>query len=708
MRQFWNIQGVRGVFRQSLDICQEKTIPNFLASGENIALDLHGNAYSMTGYYKRWSGAGGDVLTNLYYSAALDRIICMKRASGDLVLINPADGTANTIAAAFAANAVLRYIDWPLTGRVYISNGANYYHLTVVPTLTNLGATTGAGTVLYVHKNTVFSVKPPGRDEVEISPSSQDDPETFNTADILKFVDDGADITSLFELNGILMVGKSTTIYKVSGDAFSGSAKNPSKLNLNVGRGPLKQSAVLVEDNIAYFIGFDGFFRFNGERVEKLSTSIDAVLMEEWEANKDNLNVVGLYNPVWGQDSGKQYIIFGFVGQTGAGQYWLYDIHTGDFTQWADFDPAQGFVQSKKAARTYFNSTSEHIYVLENHGSNAGNAINSQLILNPIDGGARTNEKEFQSLQLYPMDYNGVDLHVGLNGVYPTVPINIAANQSAVELPVDQLTGHLLHLRFSTGQGGGTPLFSGISVGLDYKPEKKNRSFAVSRAEYLRWVMQNYPLIKVGRYALAGGEATVTISHGLNGKPEGVYVCQEGWTMANFLTVSNIDDDSFDVTFSGGSGHGAGDFISWIAVLPLGWINDSYLRGKPVLLSSNYLTHNLNQVPQALFLSKRGDNNRGVSFSDINSKSAKANLEAGHGNSAGTWIVARQGTLDTYFKVGTAVTSPINHGLGSTPDAVFIYPNFTPITAWGITSFSSTQILYSGSGEFYWMAVNLP
>lgn len=699
------------MFRQTDLPESEKVLPNFSSLAQNVSFDLHGSAYVSTGYRKLCDVPGTGNLRDLYYSPVLDKLVC-KDDDGDINIINPVTGAITNVPTVMVGFDPISYADWPLTDRLYMSDGTQYKYINLASTVTDrsVAAPLGRGRVIFAHKNHMFSAGPPGRQRVEICPSSVNDPEAFATADIFSCDNGGPEVTAMSSLNGILHAHLRGNIYAIVGDAFAGSAKNIGKEPLNTSRGARKVTGVLTDDNITYIVAYDGIYRFNGAVLDKISGSIDGILMDIWtpaESAGDSHDRLALFQPLWGPDYGRRYLNVILSTVDGTDLNLRIDLITGDWTKLVLSDPMNfGITHSIKHAKTFF-SSGLSIYYFDNVGTFDGDTIPAILQTNVIDAGSRVRDKQWQGVYFFPGDTEDLTLRCGMDGLPPTIPLTITGNHSMQHL-ADEFTSHLLSFEFRKS-GGGRQITSGISLIFDPIELREGRDWSGSRKYSGVYQQANYPLFVKGTYTLAGGEASITIPITTYGDIVAAYACREGWTQAAHLLVTSVSQTAIEVTFPAGSGHGAGDKVHYFAVVDMRRFFDSYIRGKTFYMSSlDYVNHNLSVTPEAVLIGKRVSDGFGITISELDQRRAKFTFESGHATSPPVPyypIFFKQGTVDTFFKCGVANASPIAHGLGATPSAVLIYPNSSPVPVFGIDSITSSQINYTGGGSMYWVAI---
>lgn len=691
------IAGFRGIVRQTDSPELEKAQPVFLAGGQNAVMDLYGNAYVMTGFSALSAAFASTPIYNIHYSPAIRRILC-SNAAGDLYSVHPTTGAITTVAGAFAANAQLTYGEWPQTARVYISDGTSYKRFDGAALSANI-AGLGNGTVLHAHKNHMFAVH-----GVTLNPSTVNDPETFSSGDGI-ICDEGGDVvTALTTMGGVLHAHKRGTIYQVTGEAFAGTAKDPQRINLNTGRGAVGRFAAWVEDGVEYFIAFDGLYRGNGPESERISKAIDGSLAGIW----DGLNVSGAvcpFVPTWGPDAGSRYILFLFSSVSSSDRVlWRYCIDTGDWMRIVMGRDTHGFAHSSDYARTWF--ADDKMYQWDNVSTFAGSAISGAIITNPIDAGTRLRDKPWSHLHMNQVDHNDLTVTVGYDGLFPSLATKRASDKSVAELP--RFSSHLIQVALAQ-TGGGRPISSGFSLYYDgEKPDNSHRDAAVSRRRSAVKHMADAPLIKSGTVTLTAGQATATVTHGMGVAPQSVFACHQGWTGVQLLTLqADPTATSFTIVINGFVPLG-GEKIHWFAIVPEARrLFDSYLRGgygRILSAAAKDVFHNLSVTPGGVFVMKYAGAGSGLVASNVDGRRMTLTPQGGHADAQYRWSVLKQGTTDTWFRAGSASSSPITHGLGATPGAVFLWPNQGTVPNHGITSFSSTQIVYAGSGDYYWAA----
>jgi len=699
------VQGFRGVFRQTDAPELEKVMPNFLARGRDVCSDLHGNLYVVTGTKALTAALSGSP-RDIHYSYATGKIHCA-RDNGDFLTVDPADGSVIVTAGAFAANARFRYADWPQTSLVYVTDGTNYRKCNAAGTVTDVGGL-GIGTELFAHKNTMFSVQP-GANKNQVAPSALNDPETFSSVDFLTFSGDGNGVTALVEVNGVLYAHKQAGMSAIFGDAFAGTAKNVQIRPVPVNRGAVAANGVWSEDGLMYFVGYDGLYRGNGSQVERISRSLDGLLNGVWSTPPTKASVT-FYSPLWGPDAGNRYVLYLWQDvDTSQDRLWRYNIDTGDWMELSIVDTDtpvaatyDSMVHSRTQLKTYF--LGSKVYQADNVSTHDGVAITGDVITNVMDAGTRTSQKLWNWLHEYPCDTNGLSSWIGLDGVFPSLPLAPTVwGESALEMP--RPCSHLLQARFAK-TGGGQQIVSGFVMAAQVDANRRGRDAGSGRKEAVQWMVDNgASYLRVGSVTLAAAQTTAIVTHGCTDIPEAVYACQAGFAVNQYVTVSTITRTQFTLTVNGYAPVG-GEVIYWMAILDGKRFWDSYARGRrnSVAAANKFVQHNLDQTPDAVFIGKASGANKQVRPDTIDGRQFRMVPEAAHPVATVYWMAFKSGT-DTYFKSGRATSSPIAHGLGVAPRAAFLYPDQATIPNFGITSVSSTEIVYSGTGAYWWVAV---
>lgn len=691
------VQGFRGVFRQA-DVPElEKVMPNFLARGKDACFDLHGNAYVVTGA-KALSALLSNLPRDIYYSYATGRIHCA-RDNGDFLTINPADGSVIETLGAFAANARFRYADWPQTSVVYVTDGTNYRKCNAAGTVTNVGGL-GIGTALIAHKNTIFAVQP-GANKNQVAPSALNDPETFSSVDILKFTERGDGVTAMAEVNGVLQVHKQGGIFAVFGEAFAGTAKDVQVRPVPSNRGAISANGVWSEDGLVYFVGYDGLYRGNGTQVERIGRALDGVLNDIW-GTVPTVASVTFFSPLWGPDAGSRYILY-FWQDADSGRYhmWRYNIDTGDWMELTGFDAYDSFTHSRTQLKTY--ALGGKVIQFDNVSTLDSTPIVGDITTNVIDLGARTREKLWNWLHHYPCDGNGLNTWIGLDGIYPSLSLVEVTGESALEMP--RPCSHLLQVRFSKN-GGGQQLASGFVIDAQPDTQRRGRDWGSGRKEAVQWMWDHgASFLRVGSVTLTASQVTATVTHGCTNFPEAVYACQSGFAVNQYVAITNVTRIQFTLTINGFTPLG-GEVVYWMAILDGKRFWDSYARGRQnsIVATNKFVNHNLEQTPDAVFIGKSAGANKQVQPDTIDARQMRLVPQAAHPSATLYWMAFKSGS-DTYFKSGRATSSPITHGLGTTPSAVFLYPDQATIPTFGVTSFNATQIVYSGTGAYWWVAM---
>ena len=306
----------------------------------------------------------------------------------------------------------------------------------------------------------------------------------------------------------------------------------------------------------------------------------------------------------------------------------------------------------------------------------------------------------------HPIDYNGISVYAGMDGLYPTIPISPASGDSAVELP-RQLAGHQMALRFQQ-TGGGRAISNGITLQYEaVSGDRRRRSYAQSRKASLAYVQANYPILLGGFATLTNGVTSYTVNHGMSDAPEAVMLTPYGFHPTQRITLTYVDASTFQFTINGYTPTG-GERVYWVAQLPYHkkWY-DSYSHANRFAASSSpmSLSHNLDVAPNGVFVQQWAAPTYNLQVTFFDARRMSITLASSFPNSSCNLLVAANGTTDTYFKCGSATSSPITHGLGRTPTSVILFQNNSSVTGYGVDSITSTQITYTGTGSYYWFAM---
>ena len=702
-----NLDKFTGLVRTS-DLAEfEEGPPGSLYRAENVCLDLTGKAFVVTGYKAHSAAVTSGPASNLYYSASIATLLFTNTA-GDIYRCDPTTGALVLVqAAAFTAGARVSWADWPLSNLVYGSDGTNYVEINssfVYASRTGV-APLGAGTIIHQHKDTMFSVRPPGGSTaVQIVPSTVGDPLAFSTADRFNCQDGGDRITGLSTLNGVLRVHKPYTIWNVFGNTFAGTGKDIQKINTNTGIGAHFANSLCVDGTWEYAICHDGFYRFNESGFEKLTEGIIGKLKDRWYGVPQS-GWVSVYRPRWGGDAGRTYIIFSFKDSELIAQHlYKYDTLTGQITEETGYpEVINNFTYSADQLRTFLGGTK--IYVFDNVPNRDATSIRGNLVTNVIDYGHKGIMKSVEYLHNLITDYNGVSVYAGVDGLYPTFSLNdyIDSNNTVVEVPEKVLGGVLNQFRWEK-TGGGQPLTNGALLQFNPYGPRQGRSFSRSRADAVQAMMEVAPLIRSGSTTTVNGQTTYTITHGLGETPEAALACHAGINYTSVTLVTAFDRTTMTVVLP--SNPGDSKTIYWAVIAPGKRLFDSYCRGvvsKTLGTTVKQVNHNLDSTFDAVLLSKTTNAALGLVISAGNPRQFTVAPEATSVDSHLAAMIFKNGTVDNYFRAGTSTSSPITHGLPTTPTAAIIYPNHAPLSNHGITAISATQVTYTGTGSFNWV-----
>ncbi len=703
--------GFRGVFRMSEAAEMEKSLPNFLAYGRDIVLDLVGNAYVTTGTQR--VATESKPIVSVYYSESLRRLL-ITDTDGTLFTYQT-DGTKDkTYNAIFATNPAIVVADWPVTSTAYVSNGKKYY------AVTNTAATdktaslpvADSGECVIVHQSTMFVTK--GN---LIYPSTQGDPEEFDETDSFKAPRGGDTINALSVRDDCLEVHKQGTIYEVVGDIFIGDNKNFQVINRTTGRGAIGPKAVWCEGSITYFVGYDGLYRYSGSgNPERISRALDGYLGQYWESVPKYASVV-YFSPTWGIDAGSRYILFKWAFNYWFGSWgdwcqkeflWKFNLDTGDWTEIGYWPWDITFSRDDNIA---FLTSGAKVLKFSNVSTYDGAPITGEMITNQIDAGTRVRDKDWFQLYLYPCEASYLSVYAGYDGAYPTIDLDI--DQSAVSF---ELASHLLNFRFKK-TGGGRPIVGGYALQYTEIPSSESRSWASSKNYTSEWLQRNYPLLGGGQEALTidpGVFKTITHTVNIAASQQCVFACIQG-TVAKLLRIEILSEHQFNVYFPAGYTWAGTHIIHWL-VMPrhARCLYDSFMAAREVSsappTTSCWYSHNLNQTPEAFLYSVGMDYHTasctsGVKVDNIEARRCKINWTAeAHGYFITTGCY--KAGSDDWFHCGTASSSPISHGYSSAPKSVILVPNQLVLPNFGLTAISTTQITYSGTGDFYWFALH--
>lgn len=700
--------GFRGVFRITESLETEKAMPNFMAYGHNVVLDLLGNTYVITGT-EEITGAlpASGSLTDVFWSSALERVVVV----GDRIYVVDVDaGTYVTHAFAMGSSNNVKFADWMPTGACYLSNGSKFVKLTNSgATLTDLTATKplGMGKVILVYESTLWSFEPTGYENRGI-PSTQGDPEDFDAANAVRFLNGGDGINDATVFNGDMHVHKPGTIYKVIGDVFIGNKKNFQVVDKTTGVGAVGPKAAWVEGDVEYFIGFNGLYRFNGAKVERISKALDGVLTNLW-TRAPSKAMVCLFSPTTGPDAGAQYALFRWIDGLDLTQdyLWRYNIATGDWLQ--DGQTQQGFTYARERNQTFVITQTKLEAYANMSTTSAGVTPVGEFITQAHDAGSRIREHHWKELHLYPGgDASELEIFAGMDGIYPTIPLSAHSDSgTAFELP--NLNGFLMNLRFRKS-GGGKPMVSGYSLIVEEAISHVDKDWAQSRRDNIEYVQKNYPVLKGGQAAVTAASSSVTITHGMGQTPVSIIAVQEGWDSNEYLKVADMGSQTFTVHFQSGVVPVGTEKIHWIAVLDCKRLFDSFMSGgvHATRTSETFINHNMGQIPDAVFLTSQDTQTHAVTLSNLTGRRMLATPQAGSPGVTINWMTFKEGLqVDDWFQCGTGNgNATITHGYSSEPLAVVVFPNSDPIPTYSIANVGATTFDVTCTGDFYWVALN--
>ena len=701
-----------GIVRAS-DLAElEKGPPGSLFRAENVCFDLFKNAYVSTGYRALSAAISGGPATNVFYSSAIQMIVCTN-ASGDVYRIHPTTGAITLVqAGAFGAGNRVSWEDWMGTSatlnKVFGADGVSYWEIdSGFAPLDRTGlAPLGAGIILKAHKGHLFSVRPPGRTAIEICPSAANNPLSFSASDIISCIEGGDRINTLSSFNGILRAHKNYDVFNIIGNSFAGTAKDVQKVPLSFGVGGLHLKSAFSYGLNEYVIGYDGFYKFTENSFEHISLALQGILRDRWPGVPYS-SFVSFYAPVVGPDAGRKYILFSYTDTDLVAQnLFKYDLMTGEFTEETSYpEQINDIVFSFDHLRTYLAGTK--IYYYDNVPLRDATAIRGNLVTNVLDFGHKGIQKAVQFAHNLITDFFGTSIYMGVDGLYPLYSMNdfIDSNNTVVEVPEKVLGGVLSQIRWEKS-GGGQPLTNGAFLEYNAYGPRQGRSFSRSRADSVEAIMSAAPLIKSGAQTTTDTVLSYTVTHNLGEKPESVVLAHAGYTMAGTATLTAITRTTFSFTLP--SNPGASKTIYWVVVAPGKRLFDAYYRGliaRTVGTTAKNLNHNLNVTPDVVLFTKYDNAGLGAVISSINSLQAVFTPGATSVDAYLSILALKRGTVDlSYFTCGTATSSPITHDLPTTPTAAILVPNQDPVPTHGITSISATQIVYSGSGSYYWAA----
>lgn len=502
------VQGHRGIKAQATYPYTEKSDPTFAILAQDVCFDLENTLYVAKGFGGLPSNAvttNPANCTSLYYSYVYDALMFCE--SGNLTICSCTTGAQiQVLTGAFNSGVILSYIDWPNTGKVYISDGNVYkrldlsggtYALTTISGPGSTGSNFAAGKWIFIWRQRVWAAEAPDSGPCMCVPSNSQDPETFNSVNAIRLVEDGPNFNAATGNDNVMFIHKLDTILAVVGDVALGTLD---LRNLATGRGAIAKTAVYTFEGVDYFIGKDGLYRFNGSTIDPIHKNIVFYVGGQMDTMGNNpgtngtitangFNYVVPFIPLWLPDYGRRYILFALqLGSTPVPQVFRWDVDSED---WVTLFQNNAVTLESVC----YSSLRTHTYILQLETKQLstfmdtptynGATITGIYETAQLTGGSWWNEKQFQFIQLFPT-ITVAQIYVDINamGVYPYQLTDGNMNMPAQKtgLSLDRFsTAYMMSVKFVC-QGGGKLISAGFAVWAEPEEDRPVRDYYQSRA----------------------------------------------------------------------------------------------------------------------------------------------------------------------------------------------------------------------------------